>query len=70
MTTIVVLAVPDSPTNMTGCLMDTMVSSSHVERTVSDVGTVIDENLPSAGGTYSGTSDAHARHLRSSTSKR
>ena len=65
----VVLAVPDSPTKRHAPLTLTTESSSHVERTVSSVGTTIDENLPSAGGSYAGVSRPHGRHLRWSRSR-
>ena len=66
---IVVFAVPDSPMKMIAAFAVTTVSSSHVERTVSDVGTMIDENLPSVGGSYAGTSPVHFFHRFASRSK-
>ena len=65
----VVFAVPESPTKRTAPRTETHESSSHVERTVSEVGTMMLENLPSGGGTYEGTSDDHGRHRRWSKSK-
>lgn len=46
--TTVVFAVPDSPMNRQHLLMFATVWRSHVVRTVSDVGTMIEENFPSA----------------------
>mmetsp|Transcript_5678 Transcript_5678/g.16564 ORF Transcript_5678/g.16564 Transcript_5678/m.16564 type:complete len:209 (+) Transcript_5678:491-1117(+) len=69
--TIVVFAVPESPTRRMGVWDPlTVHSRSQLVRTVSDVGTTIDENLPSAGALYSGTSCVHGTQRRSSTSKR
>ena len=47
----VVLAVPLSPTKSTAPRMEAIESSSQVVRTVSAVGTTMEENLPPAGGT-------------------
>ena len=65
----VVLAVPLSPTKRHAPRTETTESSSHVERTVSRVGTMIDENLPSGGGSYVGTRSVHGFQRFCSKSK-
>lgn len=57
--TVTVLAVPDSPQNITGFFSDMILSTSQAYLTVSTVGTRIDENFLLAGASYDGTKSSH-----------
>ena len=53
--TVTVLAVPESPQNMTGFLVIKRALSNQEYLVVSTVGTKIEANFLSAGASYSGT---------------
>mmetsp|Transcript_24010 Transcript_24010/g.78157 ORF Transcript_24010/g.78157 Transcript_24010/m.78157 type:complete len:343 (+) Transcript_24010:668-1696(+) len=66
---VTVLAVPLSPTRSTARPWSMMVCTSHVVRTVSTVGTMMEAKRPSFGGTYAGTIDFHVFQRKSSIEK-